>query len=128
MIAAGGLIISSVWPSAGARTAAWVAMLVPAPGRFSLTNCWPPGVGARADAQSVNDTGAQATIWHAAVKRPGFVLFVAVKPCKLPSLIDHYRRCELYGISDEARRQDRAEVRRLDAHAGTAGGRRLRGA
>jgi tetratricopeptide (TPR) repeat protein len=41
-----------------------------------------------------------AAIWQAAAKRPGFVLFVAVRPCRLPSLIDHYRRCELYGISD----------------------------
>jgi hypothetical protein len=50
-----------------------------------------------------------AAIWQAAAKRPGFVLFVAVKPCRLPNLIDHYRRCELYGISDdEARRRFRA--------------------
>jgi hypothetical protein len=50
-----------------------------------------------------------AAIWQAAAKRPGFVLFVAVKPCRLPTLIDHYRRCELYGISDdEARRCFRA--------------------
>ena len=47
-----------------------------------------------------------AAIWQAAMRRPGFVLFVAVKPCRLPSLIDHYRRCELYGVSDaEARRR-----------------------
>ena len=31
----------SVWPSAAARTTASVAMLVPAPGRFSMTNGWP---------------------------------------------------------------------------------------
>ena len=51
-----------------------------------------------------------AAIWQAAAKRPGFVLFVAVKPCRLPSLIDHYRRCELFGLAndDEARRRFRA--------------------
>jgi tetratricopeptide (TPR) repeat protein len=45
-----------------------------------------------------------AAIWQAAAKRPGFVLFVAVKPCRLPSLIDHYRRCQLYGLADEEAR------------------------
>jgi tetratricopeptide (TPR) repeat protein len=50
-----------------------------------------------------------AAIWQAAARRPGFVLFVAVEPCRLPSLIDHYRRCELYGVADdEARRRFRA--------------------
>jgi hypothetical protein len=42
-------IRSSVYPSAGARTAASMPILVPAPGRFSMTNgcpsrpdnCWP---------------------------------------------------------------------------------------
>jgi tetratricopeptide (TPR) repeat protein len=47
-----------------------------------------------------------AAIWQAAAKRPGFVLFVAVKPCRFPALIDHYRRCELHGVAeDEARRR-----------------------
>jgi tetratricopeptide (TPR) repeat protein len=46
-----------------------------------------------------------AAVWQAASKRPGFVLFVAVKPCRLPTLIDHYRRCELYStVSDDERR------------------------
>ncbi len=50
-----------------------------------------------------------AALWQAAAKGPGFVLFVAVKPCGLPSLIDHYRGCELYGLSDgEARRRFQA--------------------
>ena len=35
-----------------------------------------------------------AALWQAAGKRPGFVLFVAVKPCRLPTLADHIRRCE----------------------------------
>src|SRR5215471_3030286 len=49
-----------------------------------------------------------AALWQAASKRPGFVLFVAVKQCRLPTLIDHYRRCRLYGVSDdEARRRFR---------------------
>ena len=37
-------------------------------------------------------------------KRPGFVLFVAVKPCRLPTLSDHIRRCELFGIPEDAAR------------------------
>ena len=32
---------NSVWPSAGARMTASVAMLVAAPGRFSTMTCWP---------------------------------------------------------------------------------------
>jgi TIR domain len=43
-------------------------------------------------------------LWQAAAKRPGFVLMVAVKPCKLPTLSDHMRRCELFGLPDEAAR------------------------
>jgi tetratricopeptide (TPR) repeat protein len=46
-----------------------------------------------------------AALWQAASKRPGFVLMVAVKPCKLPTLADHLRRCELYGLSDDVARQ-----------------------
>jgi tetratricopeptide (TPR) repeat protein len=45
-----------------------------------------------------------AAIWQAAGKRPGFVLFVAVKPCRLPTLADHIRRCELFGIPEDAAR------------------------
>src|ERR1700691_3818650 len=45
-----------------------------------------------------------AAIWQTAGKRPGFVLLVAVKPCKLPTLSDHIRRCELFGIPEEAAR------------------------
>jgi len=36
-----------------------------------------------------------AALWQAASKRPGFVLLVAVRPCKFPTLSDHLRRCEL---------------------------------
>jgi tetratricopeptide (TPR) repeat protein len=45
-----------------------------------------------------------AAIWQSAGKRPGFVLLVAVKPCNLPTLSDHFRRCELFGIPEEAAR------------------------
>ena len=45
-----------------------------------------------------------AALWQAAAKRPGFVLFVAVKPCRLPTLSDHIRRCELFGVPEDAAR------------------------
>ena len=45
-----------------------------------------------------------AAQWQAAGKRPGFVLFVAVKPCKLPTLADHIRRCEIFGVPEDAAR------------------------
>jgi tetratricopeptide (TPR) repeat protein len=46
-----------------------------------------------------------AALWQAAKKRPGFVLLVVVKPCKLPTLSDHLRRCELYGLPEDAARR-----------------------
>jgi tetratricopeptide (TPR) repeat protein len=46
-----------------------------------------------------------AALWQAASKRPGFVLLVAVKQCRFPTLTDHLHRCELYGISDEQKRE-----------------------
>jgi tetratricopeptide (TPR) repeat protein len=45
-----------------------------------------------------------AALWQAAEKRPGFVLLVAVKTCKLPTLSDHLRRCELFGVPEDAAR------------------------
>ena len=45
-----------------------------------------------------------AAIWQAVGNRPGFVLFVVVKPCRLPTLSDHVRRCELFGIPEDAAR------------------------
>ncbi len=45
-----------------------------------------------------------AALWQAASKRPGFVLLVVVKPCRLPTLSDHIRRCDLVGIPEEAAR------------------------
>src|ERR1700693_2989708 len=45
-----------------------------------------------------------AALWQAASKRPGFVQFVSVKPCRLPTLADHIRRCELFGVPEDAAR------------------------
>ena len=45
-----------------------------------------------------------AALWQAAGSRPGFVLFVAVRPARLPALSDHIRRCELFGVDEEAAR------------------------
>jgi tetratricopeptide (TPR) repeat protein len=45
-----------------------------------------------------------AALWQAAGSRPGFVLFVAVKPARLPALSDHIRRCELFGVNEETAR------------------------
>ena len=45
-----------------------------------------------------------AALWQAAKNRTSFVLFVVVKPCRLPTLIDHIRRCELFGVPEEAAR------------------------
>ena len=45
-----------------------------------------------------------AALWQAASKRPGFVLLVAVKPCRLPTLSDHIRRLELFGMPEDAAR------------------------
>ena len=47
----------------------------------------------------------QAAIWRAAKERSDFVLFVVVKPCALPSLIEHFRRCELIGLPMDAASQ-----------------------
>lgn len=45
-----------------------------------------------------------AALWQAVTKRPGFVLLVVVKPCRIPTLSDHLRRCELFDISEAAAR------------------------
>ncbi len=45
-----------------------------------------------------------AALWQAVSKRPGFVLLVAVKPCRMPTLSDHIRRCELFGVPEDAAR------------------------
>jgi len=46
-----------------------------------------------------------AALWQAASKRPGFVLLAVVKQCRLPTLSDHMRRCNLFGLPEEAARQ-----------------------
>ncbi|MGE3308031.1 MAG: tetratricopeptide repeat protein [Rhizobiaceae bacterium] len=57
-----------------------------------------------------------AALWQAASERPGFVLFVVVKHCKLPTLADHFRRCELFNISeDEARNRFRDFMAKREA-------------
>ncbi len=43
-----------------------------------------------------------AAFWRMAKDKPGFVLVVVVKPCTLPNLADHYRRCVLFGIPKDA--------------------------
>ena len=48
-----------------------------------------------------------AALWQAANKRPGFVLVVVVKPCRLPTLSDHYKRVELFGLPEEDRKSTR---------------------
>jgi TIR domain len=45
-----------------------------------------------------------AALWQAITKRPGFALLVAVKSCTLPTLSDHIRRCELFGVPEKAAR------------------------
>jgi hypothetical protein len=46
-----------------------------------------------------------AALWQSANKRPGFTLFVVVKACRLPTLSDHFHRCELFGVPEETARQ-----------------------
>jgi tetratricopeptide (TPR) repeat protein len=45
-----------------------------------------------------------AALWQAIANRPGFVLLVVVRPCRIPTLADHLRRCELFGIPEHAAR------------------------
>jgi tetratricopeptide (TPR) repeat protein len=62
-----------------------------------------------------------AALWQAAKKRTSFVLLVVVKPCRLPTLIDHIRRCELYGVpEDAARTRFREFMNRSEAPATAA--------
>jgi hypothetical protein len=62
-----------------------------------------------------------AALWQAAKKRPGFVLLVVVKTCKLPTLSDHLRRCELFGVpEDAARLRFRKFMEKRDAPMDTA--------
>jgi TIR domain len=45
-----------------------------------------------------------AALWRSAKDRTDFVLLVVVKPCRLPTLADHIRRCEVFGIPEGAAR------------------------
>ncbi|HMK78956.1 MAG TPA: tetratricopeptide repeat protein [Xanthobacteraceae bacterium] len=45
-----------------------------------------------------------AALWQAASKRPGFVLLIVVKPCRLPTLADHIRNCRLFDVPEDAAR------------------------
>ena len=45
-----------------------------------------------------------AAAWQSAKNRPGFILLVVVKPCHIPTLSDHLRRCELFGVAEQAAR------------------------
>jgi hypothetical protein len=63
----------------------------------------------------------RAALWQAAGKRPGFVFLVVVKPCRLPTLTDHYRRCELFGVpKDAARLRFREFIQKREAPETTA--------
>src|SRR5439155_10550050 len=46
-----------------------------------------------------------AALGQAASHRPGCVLLVVVKQCRLPTLSDHMRRCDLFDLPEEAARQ-----------------------
>ena len=45
-----------------------------------------------------------AAVWRAAKGRADFVLFVVVRPCALPALTVHFRRCELFELPEDAAR------------------------
>ena len=47
----------------------------------------------------------EAAQWRAATGRADFVLYVVVRPCTLPALIGHFRRCELFDLPEAAARQ-----------------------
>ena len=51
----------------------------------------------------------RAAVWRAVrERRPDAVLFVVVKPCALPALVAHFRRCELFNLPEDAARTDPA--------------------
>lgn len=69
------------------------------------------------DAASFSRLEREAALWQAAGKRPGFALLVPVRPCRMPTLLDHLRCCEpLHGIDeDEARRRFHAYMETREA-------------
>jgi tetratricopeptide (TPR) repeat protein len=47
-----------------------------------------------------------AALWQTVNKRPCFALMVVVKPTTVPTLSDHFRRCELFDKPENQARQD----------------------
>ncbi len=45
-----------------------------------------------------------AGAWAAARTRPGFMRYVVVKPTTLPTIVDHRKRVEIFGVPDEVKR------------------------
>lgn len=43
--------------------------------------------------------------WAAARNRPGFMLYVVVRPATLPTIGDHRKRVEIFGVTDPVKRQ-----------------------
>ena len=60
-----------------------------------------------------------AALWRAA-RRPGFVLLVVVKPCRLPALSSQLRHCELFGIPEDAARLRLRDFLAAPVHPGPA--------
>jgi tetratricopeptide (TPR) repeat protein len=54
----------------------------------------------------------RAALWRMVKRRKGHVLLLVVKPVRLPSLIDHFRRCDLVGLREEEARRRVAEFLR----------------
>ena len=46
-----------------------------------------------------------AALWRAVRERSSFLLYVVVKPCALPALTAHMRRCDLYSLPESAARE-----------------------
>ena len=46
-----------------------------------------------------------AALWRSVRERSSFLLYVVVKPCALPALTAHKRRCDVYNLPEAAARQ-----------------------
>ena len=57
----------------------------------------------------------RAALWRMVKGRKGHVLLFVVKPVRLPSLIDHFRHCDLVGLKEEEARRRIAEFLRAPA-------------
>ena len=57
----------------------------------------------------------RAALWRMVKGRKGHVLLFVVEPVKLPSLIDHFRRCDLFGLKENEARRRIAEFLRSPA-------------